>query len=191
MKKVFSLWALSLFFVITGNAQNMEVGSNMLNLGVGVGGYYNAYSSYTSQTPAIGISFDHGFKQVGPGIITLGGYLGYKQLVNKNNYYDGANAYYYKWTWTYLIIGFRSTYQYKVSDKFDIYGGLLLSLNNDKFTHTSNDPSYNNHVYNYGGTNVGFSIFGGAHYLFSNKFGAFGEIGYGVSYLTLGLSLKF
>lgn len=194
MKKLlfFAVALLATFQMM--QAQNLETGSSLINFGIGVGGHYGVYNSYTSQTPAIGLSYDYGFKEgVGPGLITLGGYVGFKKLTYKSSdYYDyGYNQnFYYKWTWTYFIVGARGTYQYSVSDKFDVYGGLLLSMNFSSFKNESNDPYWNNYNYNYGGSNLGLTAFCGARYGFTENLGAFAELGYGISYLTLGIGYK-
>lgn len=192
MKKLlfFAVALLATFQMM--QAQNLETGNSLINFGIGVGGHYGVYSSYTSQTPAFGLSYDYGFKEgVGPGLITLGGYVGYKSLTYKYDYTYNQSLY-YKWTWTYFIVGARGTYQYSVSDKFDLYGGLLLSMNFSKFKHESNDPDYYNYNYNYSesGSNLGLTLFGGARYGFTENIGAFAELGYGISYLTLGIGYK-
>jgi hypothetical protein len=40
------------------------------------------------KTPAIRLAFDHGFREVGPGTITLGGALGFFNKYYKSTYWD-------------------------------------------------------------------------------------------------------
>ena len=41
------------------------------------------------------------------------------------------------------------------------------------------------------GSGIGFSIHVGGRYYFTDNFGAFAEVGYGIAYANLGVSLKF
>lgn len=88
-----------------------------------------------------------------------------------------------------MIIGGRGTFHYPLVDKLDTYAGILLGYN----ISTSKEfgtvtPGYSYHSSNGG---VVYAAFVGARYYFQNNFGVLGEFGYGISYLTLGVSLKF
>jgi len=41
------------------------------------------------------------------------------------------------------------------------------------------------------GSGIAYSLYGGARYYFSENLAVFGELGYGISYLTVGLALRF
>ncbi len=182
--------------ILLGNAgaskAQFEIGDNVLNVGVGIGstllGGYNGYNS--SQTPAIGLSFEHGTWELGDGVVSLGGFLGYKSI--KDEYFDGF--YSESWKWTYTIIGVRGAYHFPIdNEKLDLYLGAMLSYNVLNFKYTNTDPLYDSSFdYSAGyGSAVGFSAFGGIRYYLSENIGLNAELGYGIAYLTLGVSFKF
>ena len=79
------------------------------------------------------------------------------------------------------------------NDKVDLYAGIMLGDNIAKNTYTTTDPHrdpYYTHVstQSYGG--IIFSAFGGCRYRFNDRFGVFGELGFGVAVLNLGLNIK-
>ncbi len=189
MKKLIILATLIISFGLV-KAQPFDVGTNVLGLGVGLGGHYAAWGNGYSSTPALGVSFDHGFKQVGPGIIGIGGYFGYKGMSYHYNY--AFSNYYYDEKWTYLIFGLRGTYHYNfdLDDKLDLYGGLMLSYNNLSYKETSNNPFYihNNGTYS---SYLDFSLFVGGSYYFTDNIAGFMELGYGIAYWTVGIDFKF
>ena len=190
MKKLTILAALVISFGLV-KAQPFEVGTNVLGLGIGLGGHYAAWGSGYSTTPALGISFDHGFKDgLGPGVIGIGGYFGYKGM---SYHYDYVwSNLYYDEKWTYLIFGIRGTYHYNfdLDDNLDLYGGLMLSYNNISYNETSNDPYYIYHGSNYYHGYVDFSLFVGGSYYFTDKISVFTEFGYGIAYWTVGVDFK-
>lgn len=75
MKKlVFSL-TIMIASIYGIQAQKMDVGTNFLSLGAGPSSSYNGYQAIGM--PAIRLSFDHGLKEIGPGVLTLGGTFGF------------------------------------------------------------------------------------------------------------------
>ncbi len=183
--------AVLLGSVRTSQAQ-YDIGDNVLNVGVGLGstllGGYSGYNS--SQTPAIGLSFEHGTWELGDGIVSLGGFLGYKSIKDEYQYL----SYKQTWKWTYTIIGIRGAYHFPLdNEKLDLYLGAMLSYNILNFKYTDTDPSYNSSFdYSGGyGSAAGFTGFGGIRYYLSDNFGLNAELGYGIAYLTLGVSFKF
>jgi hypothetical protein len=183
MKK--SLLACIFVFTILGqvNAQQFTKGTNVLAAGIGLGSSLGGFS-YGSQTPAISLQFERGIWDIGgPGVISLGAYVGRKSFN-----YSGSG---FKEKWGYTIIGVRSAYHYNGihSDKFDVYGGLMLSYNILHYSYKDNAGNNFGGNGNYGST-AGLSLYAGARYFFSPHIAAFAELGFGVSYLTLGLAFK-
>ena len=72
--------------------------------------------------------------------------------------------------------------------KLDVYGGLMLSYNYLRYTNDLPSGYDNRNDYNSG---ISASLFIGARYFFTDKFAVYTELGYGVSYLNIGGSLKF
>ncbi len=172
MKKIFSLvLVLTLLMGSKSFAQlKVDKGTKFINLGIGVGGY-----SGTSGI-AFGGSADFG---VAPNI-TVGGQVAYRSF---NYGYLGSND-----KINYLYFAARGSYHFNElinlsSDKVDLYAGLGLGYES---------VSYSNSAYS--GTSFGSGIFVpfhlGGRYFFSEKLGAFAEVGSGVAPVMLGVTFK-
>ncbi|MDA3614549.1 hypothetical protein [Polluticaenibacter yanchengensis] len=161
--------------VATVKAQVVEKGTNMINAGIGIGGNYGGWSN-TSSIPQISASFERGMWEIGgPGVITLGGYIGHKGYKIKDSDY--------KWSWT--TIGARAAYHFNGFDieKLDVYGGTMLGYN-----------IYSSSYDTYGGSGLSLSGFIGGRWMFANNIGVYAEIGgggYNFSVLNAGVTFKF
>ena len=181
MKKKIVLAALILFCVLTKTVSAQESpkfnevsGINLLNAGIGIGSYG---LSGTGGLP-LTASFEHGFSKY----ISAGLEAGLVQ----RKYAD-------TWKYSYFIIGARGSYHFSeilnVTDpKLDVYGGIGLLYRHFKIKYTGDWNEY------YGKTSDGdvtLDLLAGGRYFFNNNVGAFAEVGYGISPLKLGVSLKF
>lgn len=170
--------------------QAFEPGANVLTAGLGIGGHWGAYGSYSSQSPGIGIAYEKATSiEVGPGVLGLGGYLGYKTLAahERNGIYD------YDFRWSYTILGFRGAYHWNEwhdVSKLDTYGGLMLSYNVVSFKDNTDYPSGTVHYSYSSASGLGLSLYFGGRYYLSDNIGVYGELGYGIAYLTLGAAFK-
>jgi hypothetical protein len=203
--------ALTILFAAaigTANAQTeapFDKGTNVISASIGLGGHFGI-GTYGSQTPGISVQYERGIWAIGgPGIISLGGYVGIKsykyEYSNNGIYYDNIGfpvpyVYTVSEKWNYTIVGVRSAYHYNGinSDKFDVYGGLMISDNILSYKYSNNDPYYNNIFENVGksyGSFIQFSAYVGGRYFFTDNLAGFAELGYGVAYLNLGVALKF
>lgn len=182
-------------------AQSHVKGQIDLNLGLGLGSsFVRGYSSYS---PPVSLSGDYGVTDD----ISVGLYFAYagaKWKYSGNDFCNNGNgggSFYYSYTdtykWSFSILGIRGAYhfgKFVENDKLDLYAGLMLGNNfaSYKFTTvTSPVCAKREAVYGnagYGG--VAWSIFAGARYRFTEHIGAFAELGYGISYLTLGFNYK-
>ncbi len=176
MKKTLTLLAAFTFVVQLASAQEFEVGSNVINVGLGLGGYYGGYDTST-QSPVFSASYERGVWDVpGPGVVSLGGYLGYKKFTYDSNF---NNADY---SWSYTVIGARGAYHYTGFDidNLDVYGGAMISMriyNGDDFNDLNSRP--------------GATAFVGGRWYFTDSIAGFAEAGYGAAFLTLGASFRF
>src|ERR1700750_1274973 len=59
------------------NAQSFEVGTNVVSAGIGFGSSIAGYT-YGSQSPSFSATYDRGIWEAGPGVISLGAYVGIK-----------------------------------------------------------------------------------------------------------------
>jgi hypothetical protein len=121
--------------------------------------------------------------------LSVGGILGFKNTVYKYPNvisYNGEKA-----SWTVFFIGGKGAIHLDLFDEenLDTYGGLIMGIRSVAYKNTyyeavGGDP------YNYGGISPLVSGYVGARYFFTESIAAYGEVGYGLSILTLGLSLK-
>ena len=152
--------------------QAHTAGTKNLNVGVGLG---NVIATGDGLVPPIGASFEVGIKDN----ISVGGYFGYTASEQQ----IGVGS----WKYTYMIVGARGAYHrdFLDNDKLDTYGGLLLGYNiaSVKWEDNGNlaTPSAGGFTY---------SFFIGGRYAFTDSLGAFAELGYGISWLQLGVNLK-
>lgn len=169
MKKFnFSLLLAILLLAGTQSFAQLAVdkGTKFINLGVGLGGY-----GYYTGGGGIGLNagIDFGvYRNITAGVSA--GYKSYGSVLNYNyNSFD---------------VGVRGSYHFnellKLStDKADLYAGLGISY----FSF-----SYGGYLDNYGAVYVPIHI--GGRYFFSEKFGAFAELGSSLATLKAGLTIK-
>jgi hypothetical protein len=195
MKSCIALAAFALTFGNVTTAQVFQDGSNLLGAGLGVGGGYGIgfSGSGVSQSPALALHLDHGMGALGPGTWGLGGFVGYKGISYTYDNFTPGGRYTSRYRWTYVVVGARGTWHYNEwhgNPKLDTYGGLLLAYRAASFKDETNYPNgvgrFNAGTY----SAVWLNALLGARYMFSDKFGAYGELGFGVSVLQLGLAVK-
>jgi hypothetical protein len=161
--------------------------TKVVALGVGLGSSLGSFN-YSSQIPGLSIQYEQGVWEAGDvGIISLGGYLGYKSfsMTSAAGNFEATSK------WNYTIVGARSAFHYHGidNDKVDLFGGLMLSYNFLNYSYSDNTGLTNNSSGNLGNS-AGFTIYVGGRYFFTDNFAGFAELGYGVSYLNLGLVLR-
>ena len=178
---VFVTFSVSQLF---GQEPTFSKGDRVLNLGLGFGTTLYTGSYYKSQVPPLSASFEIGVADNiidDKGSIGVGGYLGYSSYK-----YEVSG-----WGWKYsnLMIGARGNFHYPFVDKLDTYTGLMLGYNISS-SKEFGDIGFGN---NYNATSGGlvYSWFIGGRYYFKDNFAAMLELGYGVTYLNLGVALKF
>jgi len=187
MKKL--LFALAVAFAsVSGSMAQDEVfvkGSKVLNVGVGLG----SYQTGSMVIPPIAISGEYGItdaliSSTGQGYIGVGGYLAYTS--SKESF--GYDSHSFDWKYSYLIIGARGAFHYQFVDKLDTYAGVMLGYNIGSVSY-SGDGGHGLPKPSVGGFIP--SGFAGARYYFSDNLAVYGEVGYGIAALELGLSVKF
>lgn len=179
MKKITILSALLFLFAVTLSAQNYEEGDMNLNAGIGIG------SAMTGdlKLPPISASFEYGLAEN----IGVGVYFGYATAGEEYNLSNGNS---YRWDYQYIVMGARGAYHFFAEDNFDAYGGLMLGFNLASASFSSDDIE-ERFVEEVDAGGFTYSLFAGARYYFNYRFGVFGELGYGVSFLNLGVTLGF
>jgi hypothetical protein len=181
MKKInVLLFALFSSLAIATQAQTFNKGDKVLNVGIGLGSVYG-YAGYGSSLPPLSASFEVGITdKVGIGRVGVGGIFAYSKYGDSN--FSVSN----------IIIGARGLYHFDFDvEKLDVYGGVMLGYNI-----VSTSPDYSTISGGFGfvnpyGSYVTGGVFAGARYMFSEKIGGFGELGYSIAWLNLGLTVKF
>ena len=176
--KTVTLFLLSFaMLLVVSSAQAQTTGRNKyLNAGIGL-------AAYSAGGIPIGASLEVGIKDK----ITVGGFFDYSRY----GYNWGA----YKWHYNFLYFGARGSYQLSElleelnisNSKLEPYAGLSLGYRSAFYTDNDNVDDFES-PYS-GGVFLG--VHAGTRYMFSDKIGAFTEVGYGVSALRLGVTAKF
>jgi len=147
-------------------------GDMVINAGVGLGTFiYDR--DFSVILPPITASFEYGIVDLfeGQGGIGIGGYAGY--LLRKNDVFGNVGD---------LVVGPRGLFHYQFVDNLDTYTGIMLGYDIRSFSQKNTPLS---------GSTFAFAYFVGARYYFTNHFGAFAELGYGISPVQLGFTFKF
>lgn len=189
MQKLTALMiALITCLMSVGQSPNFQRGQIDVNVGVGFGTPLFAITGYDIKTltPPISLVGDYGVSDD----ISVGLYLAKASSAVQGtliNFSTGSFRYARQSTLSHTIIGGRVLYHFELHPKFDTYAGGMLGFN--AFSEKAEDR-----VELIGDTNVsGFSytILAGGRYHFAKNLGAFVELGYGVTIVNLGLTLKF
>lgn len=182
MKRKIVLAAVIVISLLTTKSVSAQEGSqfndvngiNLLNAGIGLG----TYGLYGTGGLPLTASFEHGFsKNISAGIETG---------IVQRKFADG-------WKYSYFIFGARGSYHFNevlnVSNpKLDVYGGAGLLYRHFKVKYSGEwDELYGKSS----SGDVTLDLHAGARYMFSDNLGGFAELGYGISPLKLGVSLKF
>ncbi len=190
MKKIIiSFIAISTLAFTTLSAQEstFNKGSKVINASIGLGSILHSGLGYSTKVPPVSASFELGIKDdflTEKLTLGLGAYMGY----SKYSWDYGI----YNWGWNYstIIIGARAAVHYPLIEKFDTYGGVMVGVNITTSTEFGSN-SGTGYYTNTGGTGLAYSFYIGGRYYFTPNIAALGEIGYGISYLNLGLAFKF
>ncbi len=174
----FRLFAAALLAGTFAQAQDIPKdesvkGKNYINAGIGLGTF--GFTG-TGGLP-ITASFEHGFSDKISAGLSVG-------LV--------STKYSSYWKYNYFVVGARGSYHFNEllnvnNDKVDVYGGATLFYRGYSVKYTGPDDWYGKS--SSGG--LDFAIHAGGRYYFAENFGAFAELGWGISPLQLGLTLKF
>ena len=177
IKSLVAVCMLTAVCAMTSYGQNYQKGDKLLNVGIGLGG--GVAPSGAKGIPPVGLSFEVGATDK----ISVGGYAGYSSAKQTIAGWGGNWEYSYQ----YILVGARGSYHFDFGvDKLDPYVGAVLGYNiaSAKVTGApAGTPTASAGGFLWGGH-------AGARYMFSEKIGAFGELGYGISYLTVGLAFK-
>ncbi len=159
------------------NAQMFQKGDKALNVGIGIG---SSYGHSLAPIPSFNASFEAGIVDIpNVGVVGVGGFGSFR--TSWSNYSS------YKYTYTRTIAAARGVFHLGFFDTgdFDLYAGLNAGLRFWSYSYTNS--------YATGGSGSTFihDEFIGARWIPNDKFGFFAELGYGISTLKAGVTLKF
>lgn len=188
MKNLFFLilFAASLLSTNQVNAQTITAGNPNFSKGqwdvnAGVGLIRTFYGSHRGVVPPVSVSAEVGVTDN----ISVGGYIGYTSTKDRFGFLDDFDVVKY----SFLIIGARGSYHFNVWDKMDTYGGLMLGYAVASAKWDSSNPYLEDA--SFAASGLSLSAYIGGRYDINENIGAFAEIGYGISVLTLGATMKF
>ncbi len=181
-------------------SNTFEKGQLDINLGIGLLSNRGYYSSGWSISPPINISIEKGITKN----VSLGAYLGYVRssyktsgdYIYKDNNNVWVNAHYNdKHSVTYGIFGFRGAFhfaEYIQVENLDLYAGAMLGYSFAKYSYSTDNSNGRVNSYSASGYGGGvFAFYAGGRYRFTDRFGVYGEFGYGLAYGNIGVNFKF
>jgi len=173
MIKKLLLAVVTVFFASSIFAQNFAQGDKALNVGIGLG--WGSYVTSLTPIPSFNASFEAGIVDIpNVGVIGVGGFGGFRFSP-----YTGG-------VYTNSIVAARGVFHFQFFDTgdFDLYAGAHAGIG---FTHWNYDDNFFDSNSSY----LVDDVFVGARWMKNNKFGFFAELGYGISYLKAGVTVKF
>jgi hypothetical protein len=187
MKKVLAFSVVLLFSLpaIKGQENMFDLGDKVISVGLGIGNtLYIGGAGYSTMVPPLSLTFEQAvvddiFEKGVLGVVGSFGYTAYKYRYNMDNQ---------DWGWDYhnIILGAGAILHYPLIDRLDTYLGAMLGYN---LTTIAEYGDTGDNIADSAGGFV-FAGFVGARYYFTEQFAAFAQLGYGVAYLTLGVSIR-
>ncbi|MCL1938161.1 MAG: hypothetical protein FWF52_07185 [Candidatus Azobacteroides sp.] len=170
---------LGCFVFVCGGLQAQNTfakGDQVINLGIGLGTYSG--KGYVITVPPIVGSFEYGIKDHlfdDKSSLGIGGYIGYMG--------DKLDVAAFQWKFNHLFIGARGALHYQLINKLDTYAGLMLGY---EVVSANSHEGFSSPI----GSGFSWALYAGGRYYFTDKFGVFAEVGYGVAALQLGVAFK-
>ena len=176
LRLILVLLSLCIFGIQNASAQ-FKNGQLDVNFGLGLGAYN---VTGTSNFVPINLNVQKGITDN----ISVGGFLAYSSST-----YDYSFFYTYKLKYTDFVIGPRGEYHFNINnEKIDLYGDAILAydIGTVKYTGPAGYDNYNHST----GSGLWFGIGAGARYHFNNNWGVYGELGYGLAVLNIGVNYR-
>jgi len=170
---------------LAGKAQPFLPGDHAVNFGLGIGSTWYSGTGYKTGFPPLSGTYEYGITELGPGVLGIGGYLGFSSYKWESSY-SGTT---YGWKYSSTIIGARGNYHYNFHEKLDTYAGMLLGFNIISSKATGDWPFGTSTAAT--GSSFAWSIYVGGRWYFTDSFAAFLELGYGIAWLNIGVAFKF
>jgi len=192
MKKIILTVCILSLFVSAIHAQAFKIGENRASFGVGFGWKNNRPFSNTVNFPSPNIVIERSilpFKDIG--FLSVAAQFGFHHGFH-NGTFNSIN-YRQSWTEVYFIprvaLYFHELFhEDDFPENIDLYGGLGFGFNflSHKLPDNIELPEDDRK-----GFNLGYNFFAGARYYFRPHASVFAEIGYGLSFLNVGLTIRY
>ncbi|MCR9154520.1 MAG: hypothetical protein NXI09_10455 [Bacteroidetes bacterium] len=114
-----------------------------------------------------------------------GFYAGYSSAENQSDIFN------LKWRDNFIIVGIRGSYNYELVKNFDVYAGGFFGYSVASSVLIEGDWPLGTNLLGLAVNDTRIAAFVGARYLIDNRFGVFGELGYGISFINLGVTVNF
>ncbi|MEM8526846.1 MAG: hypothetical protein AAGG68_19555 [Bacteroidota bacterium] len=177
----FLLIAFATLFTFNANAQitsgNTHFAKGETDINAGLGLVRTFYSSASTVMPPLSVSAEYGITDA----ISVGGFIG---LASAREEWFGGNVNY-----NFFILGARGSYHFQIFDQMDTYAGLMLGYNN---VSANFGDYYDGDIYDdtVAASAMALSAYVGARYNLKDQWCIYGELGYGISVLNIGVSMK-
>ncbi|HHN47510.1 MAG TPA: hypothetical protein ENN08_01000 [Bacteroidales bacterium] len=182
-KTIFTILTSLSVLMLLGQDVRFSESDKVINLGVGFGQNLYLGSAYSTMILPISTSLEIGLiddvLEVENLNLGVGGYLGFLTTRYETTPKSGLN-------YSDIIVAGRSALHYPLVDKLDTYLGLILGLRLYSESNYGVDPSWNKT-----GARVAYNWFVGGRYYFTENLAVMAELGYGISYINIGLAVKF
>lgn len=183
---LFSILALVLFCSQTTFAQQWKKQRSNVDFRVGL---LPTFSKDDGEVKVLPLSLNYDYRIAEK--ISVGAYLGYSVTeTSRQEISDGMIA---QWRNRFTIIGIRAAAHTNAFDDWDVYGGFSVGYNLTRLETLAGDASEirKHKKLPESSGRVTMSGFVGARYALTDQVGISGEIGFGISLASLGVSYKF
>jgi hypothetical protein len=178
MKKLILLLLVVVAGQMNMTAQTFENGASYFHAGIGILSPYT-YSGAKMGIPPVHVSFEKGVTEN----IGVGALVGYTSAKYESSFLTDS----YSWNFSYALIGARGAYHFTNFDKADLYLGGMLGYNIAKAKFESTDPDLAQYVTEPKVGGVVFGGFLGARKSVTDNLTLFGEVGYNIAWLSVGV----
>ena len=187
MKKfsAFTIAILFSFSFLQAQESEFNLGDKVLSLGIGIGNSLYTGSYYSMGVPPLSFSYEQAIKDdvLENGVIGIIGSIGYTSYKYRYTF----STFDYGWNYSNLYFGVGGSFHYPLLDKLDTYAALMLGYNIATAKEYGNIPGDD---FSSSAGGFRFAGFVGARYYFNDTFAAFAQVGYGIAYLTFGVSMR-
>jgi hypothetical protein len=185
MKKIALLFVIvfSMPFLTRAQEPAIELDNQFVNFGLGLGSVRWVGSGYSTVLPPLSVSYEKIIRDeiLDVGFIGIGAYLGFSSYKWEYSWF-GEN---WGWRYTTIIPGVRGSFHYPIIDGIDTYTGLMLGYEivSSRAIGTAEFGSAT-------GSRLTYAWYVGGRYFLSDNFMLMAELGYGITYLNIGVALK-